>query len=181
MEMSRVRGQNCKFDCHISCQSLCPLYSLTHTQTCIHTLLQISTHNAPPTLPAIHSNLQDNQSACSVLFCFLSFPYSPPPLFFFWITSRSNVQLLKRRQLRYLTDFLLGYTPDRGWHNFWSYNLVVGSQCVSNRDHLKSRHSSYWCCKCNGNKGGVGKLLWRVPRAATSKMTFLELLTVWLK
>lgn len=78
MEMSRVKGQNCKFDCHISCQSPCPLYSLypSHTYTNMHT------HTIrPATLPAIHSNLQDNQSACSVLFCFVSFPHF---LFFFF-------------------------------------------------------------------------------------------------
>lgn len=137
MEMSRVKGQNCKFDCHISCQSPCPLYSLypsdTYTNMHTHTI-------RPATLPAIHSNLQDNQSACSVLFCFVSFPHFLFFFFFSWITARSNVQLLKSRQLRYLTDFLLGSTPDRGWHNFW-YNLVVGAQCVCNRDHFKSQHT----------------------------------------
>ena len=47
----------------------------THTSMYSHTFMQtqISTHDAPPALPAIHSNPGDNQSACSVLFCFVSF------------------------------------------------------------------------------------------------------------
>lgn len=62
---------------HSFARSLSRTQTHTHTQMCIHTHscrhTQISTHDAPPALPAIHSNLGDNQSARSVLFCFASF------------------------------------------------------------------------------------------------------------
>lgn len=123
----------------------------THTQTCIHTRFD----QQPLQLFIPISRIINQHALCY----FVSFRFLISSFWFFsWITVRSNVQLLKSRQLRYLTDFLLGSTPDRGWHNFW-YNLVVGAQCVCNRDHFESQHTVP-TCKCNGNKGGVGKLLW---------------------
>lgn len=57
MEISRVRGQNCKFDCHISCQSLCPLYSLSvpHTHTNMHTHTITDFHTRCTTNPCSYS------------------------------------------------------------------------------------------------------------------------------